>query len=692
MPNRIHIWSRIPLIRFILPLISGILLQWYLQVSFLFISIAAIASLAMIVVYYWLSLKRKYQLSNINGIAINTLLIATGALLVFVNDIRNHNNWIGHHSQNYDYVIASLEEPLVEKQASYKALASVHLISSGSQTKEVEGKILLYFKKDSSSRQLKYGSVIVINSPLDEIKNSGNPGAFDYKQYCLLQGITHQAFLSPKNYLSLSLTDKSLYKSFIYSSREKIVNTIRKYIESKKEAGLAEALLIGYKDDLDKTLVESYSNTGVVHVIAISGLHLGIIYTLLLWLTKILRYSNKQKWLRFLVIVSGLWLFSLLAGAQPSVLRSAVMFSCLALGEVMGRHSDRYNTLLFSAMLLLCWNPFTLWDVGFQLSYSAVLSILIFYKPICNLRYVQNKFLKKGWELIAVTLAAQILTTPISLYHFHQFPLLFLPANIVAVPLSFLILYGELLLMVVSFIDTIAHFVGYVTEQLLLFMNWYIELLDGVSFSTWKGISISIIQTIFLLAFISALAYCLIEQKKKAVWLAMTCLCLFFVLRSQSFINALQQREMIVYNVPKHQAIDLIEGRQYRFLGDSVLLEDAFLRNFHLQPSRVNHRMNPIEATLKSKGFQFGDKRVLIVDSTTRFAKLQQALPLDVLVLSKNPKLYMRDIASSFSIKQVVFDASVPIWKKKLWIRDCDSLHLSYYDVAEKGAFVMKVQ
>jgi competence protein ComEC len=215
-------------------------------------------------------------------------------------------------------------------------------------------------------------------------------------------------------------------------------------------------LLIGYKDDLDKTLVQSYSNTGVVHVIAISGLHLGLIYWLLLKLFWPLQKRRDLKWLRPILIIAGLWLFSLLAGMQPSVIRSAVMFTCIVLGETWTRKSSIYNTLAFSAFLLLFINPYWLWDVGFQLSYIAVLSIVIFMQPIYNWFYIKNKALDFIWKLNAVTLAAQILTVPVSIYHFHQFPLSFMFTNFVAVPLSSLILLGEIVLCVVSFIPIVA--------------------------------------------------------------------------------------------------------------------------------------------------------------------------------------------------------------------------------------------
>jgi competence protein ComEC len=170
-----------------------------------------------------------------------------------------------------------------------------------------------------------------------------------------------------------------------------VISTLKKYIPGDKESGLAEALLIGYKDDLDKNLVQSYSNTGVVHIIAISGLHLGIIYWLLLAVTKPLKQNKKLVWLRLLLTISALWAFTLLAGAQPSVLRSAIMFTIIAIGQLAARKGSIYNTMALSAFVLLCINPFWLWDVGFQLSYTAVLSIVVFFRPVYNWFYLPIK-------------------------------------------------------------------------------------------------------------------------------------------------------------------------------------------------------------------------------------------------------------------------------------------------------------
>jgi len=228
------------------------------------------------------------------------------------------------------------------------------------------------------------------------------------------------------------------------------------------------------------------------------------------------------------------------------------MFSFIALAEVLDRRTSIYNTLALSAFLLLCYNPFWLWDVGFQLSYAAVLSIIIFFRPIYNWFYFTNKILDAIWKLSAVTLAAQIFTLPFSLYHFHQFPTLFLFSNMVAVPLSSVILIGEILLCVVYFVPFIAKPLGVIIGYLLQWMNRYIEHMDRISFATWNGISISLLQAILLIAFIAAISILLLQKQKAALTFALSCLLLFVVLRSISFITAYLQQKLIVYNVPKH--------------------------------------------------------------------------------------------------------------------------------------------
>ena len=696
----VHAWKKAPFIRLLIPLMSGIILQWNLQFEPVFLYILVIAALLIVAVFFFFPHYKRFQLSFFNGFAITILFISLGALLVWHKDIRHNRNWFGNYNQKDAAVIVTIQEPLAEKTKSYKALASVDHILQHDTASKTKGTIILYFEKDSLVSNLRYGSQIILYKPLQEIKNSGNPGGFDYKRYSLFQGITHQVYLrgsvplgKENDFEILPDQNRNRFNQFIFSTREKVLKILRHNIKGEKELGLAEALLIGYKDDLDKTLVQSYSNTGVVHVIAISGLHLGLIYWLLLQILRPLKKRKHTKWLCPVLIITGLWLFSFLAGAQPSVLRSAVMFTCIVLGESMTRKTSIINTLALSAFILLCYNPYWLWDVGFQLSYAAVLSIVIFMRPIYNWLYIKNKILDFIWKLNAVSIAAQILTVPIGIYHFHQFPNYFLLTNFIAVPLSSIIVLGEIFLCAISFFPALAVISGKCLGLLIWLMNSYIERIELLPFSLWDGLQVSILQATLLVVAVAGFSFWLMEKTKAGLKTGLLALIVFCILRSVFFIQATNQQKLIVYNVPQKKAIDFIDGRKYFFTGDSDLLADDFIRNFHIKPSRVLNRVEPVEKLsnyyLSEKTIEYNSKKILLIDSSLAFSTSTEKIPVDLVVVSKNPKLYFKNLAKTFYIKQVVFDGSCPAWKINFWKKDCDSLHIPYYDVSEKGAFVM---
>jgi competence protein ComEC len=678
---------RMPMLRLLLPFLFGIACQWYWPLPFSFLCGLSGALLVLLIITSRLSIIQRFSYQQAVGFLLHALLFIVGAIMAWQQDVRNNKAWISHQYQAGQVLQLTLQEPLVEKPNSYKARATINRIYTNGDNKPVAGQVLVYFKKDSVSRTLTYGSQLLTAVALQLVRSTGNPGAFDFQQYSLRQGITHQVYLTASDYQVLPQKEEAAITKALYKSREAIVSILQQYISGDKEAGLAEALLIGYKDDLDKNLVQSYANTGVVHVIAISGLHLGIIYWILLSLTRPLK-RRSLLWLRFLVIVTGLWMFSLLAGAQPSVFRSAVMFTCLAFSTVIDRKGSMYNTLALSAFVLLCINPYWLWDVGFQLSYLAVLSIFLFFKPIYNWCYFPNKLLDSIWKLAAVSLAAQLLTLPISVYHFHQFPVLFLLSNLVAVPLSSLILIGEIILCTLAFIPSLATKLGLLLHYLIQWMNSYVERLDAVSFTVWKGLSITPVQTVLLYIGMAGIAVWLLNKQVKGLLMAVGSVLLFITIRSISFVQAGKQQHLIVYNVPKHQAIDILQGRSVSFLGDSTLLQNASLFNFHLQPSRIQHRTAQ-ENRMHQKAFTIGTKQCLIIDTTVTFTPQPVKPVIDLLILSKSPKLYLEQLTQTFTIKQVIVDGSVPAWKADLWKRSAVALRLPFYDVQEKGAFVM---
>jgi competence protein ComEC len=688
----LHFWKKNPFIKIVAALVVGILIQWYFKPPVIVALAAALVSFIILLLYFLISTYSKYKLAPMNGVLVTLLFMAVGALITFNNDISNNTHWLGHHYKEGDLLVVTIKEPLVEKTKSFKTIGEANYIIKEGKAIPVSGKLLIYFNKDSVGN-ISYGHQIVFKKPLQEIKNAGNPGGFDFKQYSHFQGITHQVYLKNNEVALSSQQNTHPFWSAIYSWRVKVLSLLRKNITSERELGLAEALLIGYKNDLEQSLVQSYTNTGVVHIIAISGLHLGLIYWLLGLVCKPLLKRKNIKWLRPIIIITCLWAFSFLAGAQPSILRSAVMFTCIVLGDSFGRKSSIFNTLSLSAFILLCINPFWLWDVGFQLSYAAVLSIIVFMQPIYNWIYCKNKLLDFFWKMNAVTLSAQILTLPFCIYHFHQFPTLFFLSNFLAVPLSSAILLGEILVCLFFWMPKVTQLLGYVLEWLIRLMNTYIEKIESIPFSLWDGLLINIPQAFLLLLFGISISYWLMQKSKTAFSLSLFFLICFMGFRSYSIFKSSRQQKLIVYNVPQKTAIDFINGSYFTFLGDSDLVENDFVRNFHLKPSRILHRINNVKQLAnfyqQNECIQFGRLKILWLQNSIQFQPVASKQDIDILIISKSPKLYIKNISQHLHIKQVVFDGSIPAWKTKYWKKDCDSLQIPWHDVSINGAFVM---
>ena len=689
----LYFWKSSVFIRLLPPLIAGIILQWQTGLALFVLNIGILFCLLLLVIYFFVPIQLRFRLSFLYGFISFLLFILIGGRLTYSQDIRNSTSWFGRYYSDSAALLVNSIEPPVIKEKSIKTIVSVDEVMTGNHIQRTNGKIILYFDRNIPLSALKYGGRFLFKKKLQIIRNSGNPGAFDYRQYCSFQGITHQIYLGRSDFIILNETCSHPFRSFILSLRQKIISVLSRNVRGEKEAGLAEALLVGYKDDLDKSLVQAYSNTGVVHIIAISGLHLGLIYWLLVQLCRPLTRKKRVAWLSFLIIISGLWLFSFLAGAQPSVLRSSVMFSCLALGEVLNRKTNIYNSLALSAFLLLCYNPYWLWDIGFQLSYAALLSLVIFMNPINNLICFKNGLVNKIWKLNAVTLAAQVLTFPLCIYYFHQLPVCFLVTNLVAVPLSSLILTGEIILIGASYIPVIAAIIGQIISFLTKGMNGFIETSNALPFATWKNLQISLFQTIILFILIIAFSIWLMERKLAGLKGGLISILAFLFLRSISFIGSSIQNRIIIYDVPQKRAMDLIEGNHYQFIGDSSLFS-GIGQNFHLNPARTLFRSTR-EAGISFNSnpfFSWHGKHILMLDSNVRVKPSSDRPIIDILLISGKPSLTIKNLFQGLNIKQVIADGSVPNWKAAKLKEECEQLRIPWHDVSEKGAFAINLQ
>lgn len=676
-------------------MIAGIVLQWYLRMPLVISVITCSISLMVFLMMGALRNFKSWKWAPWRGVFILIVLISGGMIITWLKDMRNHGDWLGKQYLPGDVFMVALDEPLVVKERSYKVNASLVYLFGDGRKVGVSGNIIIYLKKDSLNSTLQAGDQILFSREPQAIRNAGNPGGFDYKRYALFNGITHQVYLTHKDYHQLPGNRLPWYRHWLLQSRSYVLNAIKTHIKGAKEQGLAEAMLIGYKNDLDKSLLQSYTNTGVVHVIAVSGMHLALLYWLLNLLFASLLRKKKTRWLHAILVLTLLWFFSFITGGAASIVRAAVMFTFITVGKQINRNASIYNILAASAFFQLCYNPYWLWDVGFQLSYAAVLSIVVFYKSIYNLVFIKNKMLDAIWQLAAVSIAAQILTTPLALYYFHQFPVYFLLSNLVVVPVSTVVLVATLVLVLLSPLKIIAAFMGSLLNGVIWWLNTFIERMEDFPLAVWSGISISLAQSVLLFVCIAGIAFGLMAQRKGGFWWALSALFLFFLIRAVDFNHACKQQKIIVYNANRYAAMDMIDGRKYTYYGDAEVLGNASVMNYVLNPSRVLHRVTAEQEPKFGQQFDnvliFHNKKIVRISQPLQKTVDAVLLQADLVILSGNPRLSISDLIKRVHTPQIVIDGSVPAWKARYWVQDCDSLKIPCHNVATGGAFVMSL-
>ena len=640
----IPIWKPAPFLRMLTPLVTGILVQWYLPVPKELIILSILSFSASFLAFYFLPSWVNFRLRPVQGISLNLLVGCLGLLVTWHRDIRHDSRWFGHFCRDSVGLVVRINEPLIERNKTFKAEGIVETVIDHGQTISCVGKLLLYFTKDSLRVPLEYGDKILISKQPQPLKNTGNPGAFNYEQYGAFQLTYHSVFLKQGEWVLLKGKDINYFNRFVFSARDNILAILQKKIAiSKDELGIAEALLIGYMNDLDKDLIQAYSNTGVVHIIAISGMHLGLIYLMLSWLFARIPGIKQSKIIRSVFILSCLWVFSLITGGSASVIRSAVMFTFITTGKTFSKRSSIFNSLAGSAFVMLCYNPYFLWDVGFQLSYLAVVGIIVFQRPIYNWVHIPYKGLDKVWELIAVSLAAQMLTFPVCIYYFHQFPNLFLITNIIAVPLSTVILFVEIALVAMAGVPYINVYLGKLTEWLVWLMNKIIVSINGLPFAVWNMIHTSLILTLILYAIVIGLSGWLLQKEKRMLQFTLLNVVAYLMLLAFNNWQGKNQQQFIVYNIPHHRAIDIAEGDHYHFIGDSILTRDSLTQNIYLKPSRIQLQLYYQENSGILSGshlsiFQSGNTRIMLIDSGLVFNIPEQQVNVDIVVFSNSPK------------------------------------------------------
>lgn len=672
-----------PFGRLLLALIAGIVVERHFHFSSFVIASAILLAAGIAIATKLFPLGFRYKFRWLSGINILFLLGLTGAAVTWNQDLRHSTYWYGQYYQPGTPVIVTLADIPVAKARSYKATATVNAIWVNGQWQPAKGNILVYFSRQNQQLP-QMGARLRFTQQLKDIRNQENPGSFNYVDWCARKNLYHQVYLNNNQYTLLPGGSSHSFQQWLYETRQSVIARIHRYITDPQAAALVVALVVGYREEMDQELLDAYSSTGVVHIIAISGMHLGLIYGLLLIACGPLSRFRATKWLQPVLLLLVLWWFTLLAGAMPSILRSAVMFSFIIIGNAFGKKHNSLNTLAASAFCLLIFNPFFLWDVGFRLSYAAVAGIMLLYKPLYQWPGFENRLLLQCWQLTAMSMAAQVFTFPLLLYHFHQFPNYFLISNLVAVPLSAIILYLGIFIICIAGWSWLASLVGAAATYLVYLLNNFIRYMAKFPLALTETGLLSGFQMVLLYAFLACLCYGLYYNRRSARLPAIWLLSAMLVLQTIAEIRNHLQKKLVVYNVKGITAIEIISGVNSLQIGDVQPQH----RQAHLLWGIENSRRLPPKPLTT---ISYAGKKIAIVACELAPDSAFLPRPVDILILGGMAEKSLTSLCTVFPCLQVIADGSTPLWKIEKWKKDCDSLHLRFHSVPQQGAFILEL-
>ncbi len=689
-------WIPYTFVRSVLFLAAGVLLALY-NPDLIRMKVAVTAIFGLALLYFLLALagRRIRRSLNPGGVALVFILLIGYVNAVWHMDSRHSDHLINHEGpvSRYHAVVTRYAE---EKANSWKVEARI-LEVRDTVWRAQRGKVILYLSKEGFAEPFQYGDVLLVNGMPDTLDAPGNPGEFDYKAFLAAKNIFHQHFVRAGEAAKIGYAPPNRFVALAFKGREWADNTLKKFVHGAHEQAIASALVLGVTDGLDNELTSAYGATGTMHILAVSGLHVSILYLILLWLFKPLNRFRGGRWLVAVAALVLLWLYAFVTGLSPSVLRAVTMFSFLALGRPAARSTNVYNTLAVSAFCLLLYDPFLIRSVGFQLSYLAVLGIVYLYPRIIVLWEPQHSFMAKIWKLSVVSIAAQIATFPLGILYFHQFPNYFLLSNLLVVPVSSLILIGGLGVLVVSFMTPIAVLLGYALEWVIRFLNGAVFVMEDLPLALTENIFITPGQCVLLIAFLMVL-FALIEYRKFAMFLlASAIVALYAGLQWWHFARNVDVQRMVIYRIPGHSAMDLIDRGKSFFLTDSLLRDEAEAIRYHVMPNRLMSGVRDVsDGVVPSRSFAgcrlivWNGVTILFIDDSA--FRLPATLTVDCVVIANNAVPDAGEIASRIQCRNVILDSSNSYFYSYRFLDAAKFHNLDVHSVLLEGAFISQIK
>jgi competence protein ComEC len=570
-----------PFVRILVPYIIGILVAHFIGdklTNKLPILLCATFLGIVYLIVSQLSNKRTYMFSLI----LIPVLIGL-ALSICIINVKVPTNFENEHI--WEGII--YQKPLLKNNSILVPvkLSSQHFINEGILKSQ---KVFLYTNKDTSfAKKAKIGDCIKFKAQITRIKNKGNPNEFDYAKYMAGNGVFFQAFTNISN-ISIASTNKLKTRQFFILLQEKALSCFETSLDDKNALGIVSALTLGYKNYLTDEVRQSFVNAGAIHVLAVSGLHVGIIFLFLNFMLQFLHTNNRQRIIKTIIIILVIWLYAGLTGLAPSVTRAAFMFSLISIGKTFNRDISYFNILAVTALTLLIYNPLLLFNIGFQLSFIAVGGIVYFQPLIYNLLNFKNRITDYIFRLLSVTLAAQLVTTPLILFYFHQFPSYFWLTNLLLIPLISVSLIAAFIFLLTSWIPFFGNTLSMVVEELLKLIYKWVDLIDRLPFSVIENIHFTIQSTFIIYLLILSLTLWIVHKKNMFVLFALSVLVFGGIYSITTDILSNNHNRVIFYNYPKLNCIGLYNKHKSYFLlgGNEAISQNAVKSYF--QPHWFN--------------------------------------------------------------------------------------------------------
>lgn len=668
-----------PLVKFIISFVLGILIYPYFNQKVMYVLIVVFILFSLSVISHILYKKRNFNL------VFNTSMLLLGLLLgIYTAFTHKETNNSNHYTKlnltaerKHDFRVKIIER-LKTTQKNYRFISEIYSIDG----KECSGKTIINFSKKEPIKKIEYGDIINLEATYYENRSSFNPFQFDYGKYLERQEIYAQCYAVNSHFNKLGSENNLL--NYLSNFREKIILRLEPFFKSNDNFSVYKALILGQQQDISPEIVQDYQFAGAVHILSVSGLHVGFILLFVQFLLKPLPNTKRGRFIKLIAVLLSLSTFCVLAGMSPSVIRSVVMFSFLAIGMYYKRETNIYHTLLVSMFLILFIKPSFIYDVGFQLSYLA-LFFIIWLQPIFKeLWKPKNKILNYFWDIVTVSFAAQIGTLPLSLYYFHQFPGLFLLTNV-------LILFLVGVIMIFGVVTMLLAIIGFVPQIVVKILELLIQILNSIihwvaSFDSFIFRNISFNQLMMWSFYLLIITFFIFIKTKSYRNLLATIASV--ILLQSTFIynkiNSEASNEGIVFNVRKNNLITERNGQKV-----IIYANDSIINNLSTNLGIQSYLMGNFSTIAAAKPIDnlmyINSKKVLVIDSSAIFLK---NIKPDVLIITNSPKLNLDRVLETVTPKIVVVDGSNFKSYSKLWEATCRKRKIPFHNTHEKGFYI----